>query len=387
MVSEHRRLGLLLTGGGARTAYQVGVLLAVAGWLPRGSPLPFPVLCGTSAGAINAAVLASHARDFRQGAARLASVWAHFSTGQVVRADRRTLTRASLRWLLALVFGSRGQHNPRALLDVAPLRTLLERRLDLGAIANAIAEGQITAFGVTALSYGHGRSVTFFQGHPEIKSWMRARHQGVATAVGLDHLLASAAIPFLFPAICVDGSWFGDGSMRQTAPVSPAIHLGAERILIVDIRQTQPASHDSGYPSLARLGGHVLNSIFLDNLEPDLERLTRVNEAMEHLAPSFQARMGLRAIDTCVVTPSADLSALAFTHRKSLPRALRRVLGRLGALSEGGADLMSYLLFERAYCRELMTLGREDARSRKDELLAFIREPARSAALAGQPGR
>ncbi|MHB1950010.1 MAG: patatin-like phospholipase family protein [Acidiferrobacteraceae bacterium] len=372
------RFGLVLTGGGARTAYQVGVLRAIAAWLPRGAPAPFDILCGTSAGAVNAVSIAAHARDFRQGIGRLTSVWAHLSSADVVRSDSRAMLRGSTRWTLAFFARGLGRANPLSLLDPAPLRDLLSRSLPFSGIDQAIASGVLRAVCVTAMSYATGRSVSFYQGVEGLMPWARANRTGTPAKLGVSHLMASSAIPFLFPAVMLDNEFFGDGSMRQLAPISPALHLGANRLLLIDVRNPPytGTSVSSSCPSLARIGGHVLNCIFLDGLDADLERLRRINETVQRVPPGNRDRLGLRHVDTLLITPSADLSALAYDHRHSLPPALRAALSRIGALGHEGADLISYLLFEQSYCREVMEVGFSDATARRLEILAFLGHPA-----------
>jgi len=368
-------LGLILTGGGARSAYQVGVLQAIARLLPRNTPSPFPVICGTSAGAINAVAIAAHAGCLRQGVGRLASVWANLSTKQIFRSDSGALISGALRWTLALLVGSRRPYKAVSLLDATPLRELLARRLPLEGIDRSIADGWLRAVSVTALSYGQAQSVSFFQGRPDVTPWERAQRRGTPTKLDINHLMASAAIPFLFRAVDVGGEYYGDGSMRQTAPISPALHLGAERLMLIDVNgppAARPRYSGTHYPSFAHIGGHILNSIFLDSLEADLERLQRTNEALVRVSRLARSRLGMRQVEALLVAPSTDLSEVAFHYRQHLPRSLRSVLGRIGALGAEGADLVSYLLFEKAYCRELMALGCEDAMRRQDEILTFL---------------
>lgn len=371
---EAERLGLVLTGGGARTAYQVGVLRAIAGWLPRGAPTPFRILCGTSAGAINTVAIAAHAMNFRQGIGRLASVWAHLSAADVVRSDSGTMLRGSTRWTLAFFARGLGRANPLSLLDPSPLRALLNRSLPFAGIDQAVAAGVLRGVCVTAMSYVSGQSVSFYQGVAELEPWVRTARIGRAACLDVDHLMASSAIPFLFPAVALGDEFFGDGSMRQFAPISPALHLGASRLLLIDVKGPMHAvpGTDGAYPSLARIGGHVLNCIFLDGLDADLERLRRINETVGRMPPAARDRLGLRRIDTLLITPSADLSMLAYHHRDTLPPALRSALGRIGALGPEGADLVSYLLFEQSYCREVMAVGFADATRMRREILEFI---------------
>jgi len=378
-MDQHRgRAGLILTGGGARAAYQVGVLNALSELLPRREANPFPVICGTSAGAINAAVLASNAASFRRAVRRLMMVWKNFHVGHVYRADPAGALRNSLRWFArALTAGALGR-GPVSLLDNTPLRQLLQRHLDFAAIQSAIDSGHLDAFSVTCSGYASGQSVTFFQGHPELANWRRARRIGVRAPLATEHLLASSALPFIFPAVHINREYFGDGSMRQIAPVSPALHLGADRLLVIGVgRQLQPHTTrptGEGYPSLAQIAGHALNSIFLDSLEVDLERLQRINRTVELIPAETLARTGypLRRVDFRLLVPSVDLEAIALEYAAELPRTIRLLLGTVGGTRRSGSNLLSYLLFEKGYCRALIRLGYADTMARGAELVAFL---------------
>jgi NTE family protein len=378
--TEGRRptVGLILAGGGARAAYQVGVLKAVAAMLPAGAPNPFPVLCGSSAGAINAAALAIYATRFHEGVRRLAYVWSRFRVDQVFRTDAREILANGLRWGTALMLGGLGRGNPRALLDRAPLRELLERRLPCARIQDAIEAGALRALGITCSGYDSGQSVSFYQGVPTIAPWKRARRLGCPAEITHDHLMASSALPFLFAAERINREYFGDGSMRQVAPLSPAIHLGAERLLIVGMRPEAPAAParpgGDEYPSLAQIAGHTLNSIFFDNLETDLERLRRINRTVGLIPPERreQAEFGLRAVQPLLIAPSREPEQIAARHAHRLPRTIRFLLRGLGVHNRHGANLVSYLLFEADYCRELVALGYADAMMRRQELVEFL---------------
>jgi NTE family protein len=369
--------GLIMTGGGARAAYQVGVLRALEDVLPPGAPNPFPIICGTSAGAINAAVLATDANNFRRGVRRLTTVWKNFHVGHVYRADVAGALGNSLRWLLAALSGGRVSEAV-SLLDNSPLAELLDRHVDFPAIGRNIEAGHLQAFAVTCSGYTSGQSVTFYQGHASLAGWARARRVGVAMPIGLPHLMASSALPFIFPPVKINREYFGDGSMRQIAPVSPALHLGADRLLVIGVgrQAAQPAVRvqSDGYPSLAQIAGHALDSIFLDSLEVDLERLQRINRTLSIIPPETLAKNGypLRAVDFRVITPSVPLSQIAAQHAHELPRVIRGLLQTVGAMRRAGSNLVSYLLFERGYCRELIKLGYRDTIGRKDDLLAFL---------------
>jgi NTE family protein len=378
-MAEKPRVGLILAGGGARAAYQVGVLKAIAEMLPRETPNPFPVLCGTSAGAINATTLAIYATRFHEGVRRLNYVWRNFTVNKVFRADVPGVFANGMRWLGAMVLGGLGRRNPRALLDRAPLRQLLQQTMPCDRIQQSIDAGALHALSVTASGYSSGQSVTFFQGVSSLSTWRRSRRFGSAANITIDHLMASSAIPFIFSAVKLNREFFGDGSMRQIAPISPALHLGAE--LVVGVRYENPSSaraESDEYPSLAQIAGNVLNSIFLDSLEADLERLQRINKTIS-LISADQLREGgvtLRSVDVLVIAPSADLEKIAAHHAHHLPRSIRYLLRGLGAFNRNGSNLVSYLLFEKPFCRELIDLGYKDAMHRKEEILRFLDMPA-----------
>ena len=372
------KVGLILTGGGARAAYQVGVLRALTELLPAEVRTPFTIICGTSAGAINASVLAMDAGDFRRGVRRLMMVWKNFRVHHVYRADLWGAFSNSVRWIYTVLTGGAFSRRPVSLLDNAPLAILLERYLDFPAIQRAIDAGHLAAFSVTCSGYTSGQSVTFFQGVPGLQPWQRARRIGVPMPITLDHLLASSALPFIFPPVHINREYFGDGSMRQIAPVSPALHLGADRLLVVGVgRQLQQQAERvriETHPSLAQVAGHALNSIFLDSLEVDLERLQRINRTIEMIPPETLERSNypLHHVDFRVITPSEELERIAVTHAGELPLTIRTLLQMVGAMRRSGANLLSYLLFERSYCRALIRLGYQDTMARKDELTEFL---------------
>jgi NTE family protein len=376
--SRQPKVGLVLSGGGARAAYQVGVLRAMSEMLPADTPVPFKVICGTSAGAINATVLAANAGNFRQGMRQLMTVWKNFHVDQVYRADPLGVLHNSGKWFAAALVGGLGKETPVSLLDNSPLRHLLTSRLDYSTIQRNIDEGHLHAFSITCSGYTSGQSVTFFQGVPGIESWQRARRIGIPGEIRPDHLLASSALPFIFPAVHINREFFGDGSMRQIAPVSPALHLGADRLCVIGVGrqlQAQPERvKTDAYPSLAQIAGHCLNSIFLDSLEVDLERLQRINRTLSIMPPEVRAanNMPLHEVDFRVISPSEALERIAVIHVGELPRTIRTLLYTVGALKKGGSNLISYLLFERGYCRALIKLGYQDAMQRRDELMRFL---------------
>ncbi len=370
-------LGLVMSGGGARAAYQVGVLKAIADMVPVDAPNPFHIICGTSAGAINAATIAIFARRYREAVRLLHFVWRNFEVRHVFRSDPAGVAVAGLRWLSALLAGGLGRRNPHALFDRAPLRALLSRRLPCKKIAESIAEGHLRALSVTCSGYSSGDSVSFFQGVDSLQPWRRARRVGAIAEITVDHLMASSAIPFLFSAEKIHREYFGDGSMRQFAPLSPAVHLGAERILVIGVRQEDPVgprSEEAEYPSLAHIAGHVLNSIFLDALDADVERLKRINRTMD-LIPEDHIHEGgatLRRVDALLISPSQDPERIAAENAHHLPRAVRFLLRGLGVRRGRGNNLLSYLLFEKPYCNSLIDLGYRDAMQRRAEIEQFL---------------
>lgn len=365
-------------GGGARAAYQIGVLKAIAELLPKGAATPFDIVCGTSAGAINAVALATMADNYHNAVAQLLRVWGGFHVAQVFKVDMPTLTLTAARWVAAMLFAGLGYRNPVALLDRQPLRQLLLRRLDFSRIAYNIEQGHLHAVSVTASGYTSGQSVSFFQAHDSVAAWRRIRRSGSRCHIGVDHLMASSAIPFLFQAVKVNREYFGDGSMRLMAPLSSALHLGADRIVVIgnqlDERREHPRQGSSEYPTLAQIAGHILDSIFLDSLEADLERLQRINKTIGLIPQRKRVRNGvpLREVEGNLIAPSLDIGELARDYVSHLPRSLRFLLRGFGALRGDGTTLASYLLFEKAFCRALIRLGYEDALCERDMLERFL---------------
>ena len=394
--------GLVLTGGGARAGYQVGVLKAVAqirreSVAPPGNP--FPVITGTSAGAINAAALACRAADFDAGVGALSEVWENFHAEQIYRSDSIGVIRTGARWLTMMSIGwviARWRRaRPRSLLDNQPASLLLHRMVSAERLQEVMRQGHLQALAVTASSYGSGLHVTFYDAVKDIVPWTRSQRIAVRTAIGVPHLMASSAIPFVFPAIALPiedrTEYFGDGSMRQAAPISPAVHLGATRILVIGAGRMHeppgPRQGSSEYPNLAQIAGHALSNIFLDALAVDVERLQRINATIKLLTPEQRAKTSLRPIEVLVIAPSQRLDDLAAKHLGSLPLSIRAMLRGLGVSGRGedarGAALASYLLFEAPYTRELVALGVADTMARRDEVLDFFGWKAHARVEAG----
>jgi NTE family protein len=366
-------VGLVLTGGGARSAYQVGVLLALAELWPRARN-PFQIIVGTSAGAIAAGVLAAEAHHWRRAVAGLERVWANFRSSQVFHVDTRHMLRAGSHWVLALLSGGLVLAPPRSMLDNTPLRELLGVHVDCAGIRRSIARGHLRAFALCSTSYSTGYSVAFFDGVDSIHDWSRVQRIGCRSELSIDHLMASAAIPLLFPPIKIGDEYFGDGAMRQLHPLSPAIHLGADRLLIIGVRARRAAGVtvsrvQTVMPSPGEIFGYMLDTLFTDQIYGDLEQLERIN-TLVHAAP--QATRGERPIETLMLAPSVDPREIAGRHVRQMPRGLRALLRVIGGRDTSSYQLASYLMFEAGYTRALIELGYRDAMEARVALTAFM---------------
>jgi NTE family protein len=378
--SSPRRTGLILSGGGARAAYQVGVLMAIAELAPRDARNPFDIISGTSAGAINATSLAAQAVHFRTGVRGLERIWSGLTAGDVYRTDWSSFMGLVARWLFAGM--RRGESRvPYSLLDNSPLGHLLERVINFKKIQRSLDQGHLYALSITASGYSSGESVSFFQAAEKIESWRRVRRIGVPTTIGVEHLLASSALPLLFPAVKINREFFGDGAIRQLAPLSPALHLGAGKILVIGVSGISNnlfrRTSGEGYPTSAQIVGHVLNSAFVDAFEADVERLERINRTLRIIPDDLRRanRMELREVELLKIFPSQPLDEIAARHAGELPRSIRTLFSGSGATSRGGGTAVSYLLFEQGFCRELMELGYSDAWARRSEIAQFLGFP------------
>ncbi|MEA3412405.1 MAG: patatin-like phospholipase family protein [Pseudomonadota bacterium] len=382
--------GLILPGGGARNAYQAGVIKAVAELIPEEEGNPFPVICGTSSGAINAALLASNALNFQEGVRRMTGVWENFHVGKVFRDDAATAIGNTSRWLLAFLTGRMSGERALSVLDNTPLRHMLESHIRLARIQQSIDCGALRALSITASGYGSGSSITYYQGVEDLPPWERSRRFGIRQEITIDHLMASTAIPMVFPAVKLNGEYHGDGSMRESAPLSPALHLGANRLLIIGARNTISGSvpdddTELPYPSPGQITGYVFDTLFMDSLEADIERLNRINHTIGETRDRRVEYQGkaLRPIEFLVVSPSRDIRELVDLHSRTLPRTVRTLLKAVGAATRGSRPLLSYLLFEASYCRDLLEMGYQDAMNVSGEirqLLGLEEEPT-------EPGR
>jgi NTE family protein len=380
-------LTLALTGGGARAAYQVGVLRALARVLPELSP---DVLTGVSAGGINAAYLAAHQDPFARKLENLVDIWASLRIEDVFRVDLRDLASRTARWGGRLLSAGRSPLPPaRSLVDTAPLRLLLERMLDaksgsIDGIARSLNDGWLRAIALTACSYTTGQSITWVQARDEsqIQTWEQPQRKRVACRLRVDHVMASASLPFFFPAVEVDGAWYGDGGIRLTAPLSPAVHLGARHIIAVSTRYARSNEEADrpavvGYPPPAQVAGVLYNAIFLDQLDSDAVQMQHINELIPGLPPGH--RSGLRRIELLVLRPSQDLGRLANAYEAELPRAFRFLTRGLGTRETRSNDMLSLVMFQPDYVRRVIELGDADANARLPEIRRFLGEQSPSA--------
>jgi NTE family protein len=369
---EPGHLGLVLTGGGARSAYQVGVLKGITTLLRRGSACPFPIITGTSAGAVSAIALASDAAHFRRSVYAIERVWREFRVHHVFKADAASMLKSGLHWTMAFMTGGWLVQPPHSLFDNSPLWALLREHLRFDGIPRSLYKTHLHAIGICATCYADADSVTFFAADATAEPWARVFRKGVRANLTLDHLMASLAIPFLFRPVLLNGAYYGDGAMRQTSPLSPAILLGARRLLIVGVNDPAPTGAPPQLPAVeptfSQMFGFMLDSLFMDTLNANLERINRYNESAS-----------MQPIETLVITPTRDVNEIARRHVGELPRALRTLLHALGAHNAPNSLLLSYLLFERGFTREMIELGYQDAKARAEEIRDFLRlEQARS---------
>ncbi len=368
---------LVLTGGGARAAYQVGVLSAITKLIPRNHGIPFPILCGTSAGAINTTALGCYASCFHLGVKKLEWMWKNLDTSKIYHNDTQGVFGHIGKGILASFQADYASKLPRSLLNNEPLRQLLNSVMNFKRIDNNILRGYLSATSVTASSYSTGNSISFYQADDSITSWERAKRCGQATQLNTEHLMASAAIPLVFPSTKIKNQHFGDGSVHQLSPLSPAIHLGAKRIFVIGVEQPKEPIHvnenNPHPPTAATIAGHLLDSIFADTMSSDLERMTRINETLKLIPKSKKVSVeGLKHIDSFIINPSHDFNAIALNYYNDLPLPVRLLLRSAGISNDSESSIISYLLFEKHFCSELIKLGFEDAMEQENQIKHFL---------------
>lgn len=375
MTPTHRKkIGLILSGGGARAAYQVGVLKAIHKILPKEAANPYEIIAGTSAGAINGIALASYAENHRIGIRHLERIWTSFRPELIYRTGYRSIAGALVRLARTTVIRRKYRNDQVSLLDNTPLRELLSKVIKFDNIQKAIDNGALHAISVTGSCVGSGESVSFFQGHYSLTNWQRHRRIGYRANIGIDHLMASSAIPMVFPSVEINKEYYSDGAVRQLSPISPALHLGAEKVLVIGIsgssHQSKKKVKPDDYPTPAEIMGHMLNAAFIDSMDTDVERLKRINRTLSLIPESVRTKneMELKHIDLLEISPSISMDEIAERHSKELPRSIRRILGS----TVKGSGILSYLLFSSGFCKDLIALGYKDGLDRKKEIEAFF---------------
>ena len=370
-----KKIGLVLPGGGARAAYQVGVLKAISELIPDSNP--FSIISGTSAGAINASLLASRSQSLKEAVEVLSGVWCDFKTNKVYRTETTVMLKSIFQWLLTVSSGGVLAKNPKSLLDNSPLRQLLEDTINLEGIKNNIDKGNLDAFAITAASYSSKKSVTFFQSEEDDIDWERFLRVGVKTDILIDHLMASIALPLIFPAVKINNEYFGDGAMRQATPLSPAIRLGAEKLLIINTDSKSPNNQltdNQIYPSIGEVGGYMLDALFTGGLLSDLERLDRINQIIENSGNNSvqTSNKKMKHLDYCVISPSKDIKKIAKEHYKDVTYSVKLLMKGLGLKNREESELLSFLLFESSFTSSLIQLGFEDGMTNQSKIKAIL---------------
>ena len=370
------RVGLVLSGGGARGAYQAGVLKGIAEICREaGIKQPFPIITGVSAGAINASYLAACCEDFSQAADNMVRLWKSLRTDQVFKTDAMSAGRSGLKFLTDATLGAFYRKKfARSLLDTSPLRKLLDETIPFENIDANLRAGHLSALAVTAMNYSNSTSINFVQSEKEFPMWERSRRRSEKAWISSSHVMASSALPLFFPPVAVGDEHFGDGCLRNTAPLSPAIHLGADRLLVVSVRRPDgltPPPTTTMEPTVARVLGVILNALLLDAVDVDMERMARVNQTLSLIPDSARTGMELKKVDYLWLRPSKDIGNLAGDHFESLPRVIKYLVGGLGSSREA-SEMTSYLLFDPAFCGILVDTGYQDSMNSRDEILKFL---------------
>jgi NTE family protein len=384
------RQGLVLTGGGARAAYQVGVLRAIS-VLTKLEKCPFSIISGFSAGAINGTWLGSQWQSFDYSTKSMWTEWATMNSEKIFRTDLSSVSGIALRWLRDIGSGGMERHRHITyLLDTSPLYNFIRTRIDFNALNANLLSNNLYGLSVTAANYQTGHSTAFFLGNSQIKEWERLNRISVRTAIAPEHVMASAAIPIFFPPVRVGKFFYGDGMIRLNAPLSPAVHLGAEQLLVIGVRGpssiTADNLQDTSNISIGEIAGTILNSLFFDSLDADLARLSRVNRTLSVMTEEQLKKNPdqLRSIPLLYLKPSEEIAGMSTCELARLPATLRYLLKGLGLTEQKGLDLLSYLSFEPKYLRSLLELGYEDTIKRKDEVLSFFAKERNEMRREGQ---
>ncbi|MDP5031219.1 patatin-like phospholipase family protein [Paraglaciecola sp.] len=371
------KTALVLSGGGARGAYQVGVLKAIAEILPRSSTNPFQIVCGTSSGAINAAKVATEADNFFQAVTGLEHLWSNLTSDQIHQVGYYDIIKSSVKIVLSFFHSGIAQGKPLSLFNNRPLFNMLKRNIDIARLDKMIKEERIHALSISALGYTSGQNISFFQGHESLHFWKRSRRIGAKTVLEHKHLMASSALPAIFPAVHINREYFGDGALRQSAPMSSALHLGADKLLVIGVSGSAMSMEERlvtvHSPSIAQVLGNLLNSAFIDSLEEDVQMLERFNSLAAYITPEQQQELHIRPVELLVIKPKIKFEEMAMNFTHELPKSMRFLLSMIGANRKGGgSSLASYILFEREYCKALIQSGYEDAMSQAEEIRQFV---------------
>lgn len=371
---------IVLSGGGARGAYQVGALCAIGEIISENKiHSPFSIYSGVSAGSINASFMASYSDDFSSGAKALDQLWGNLTSDRVFKTDALSLGKIGFKWIEGLSLGGlAGPKSGLSLLDTSPLAKLIKDNLDFSKIQENITHHSLKALAITALDYRTSETITFLQCDPEIHNWERPRRRSEKAFIQTEHIMASSAIPILFPPVSVGNRYFGDGCVRNHAPLSPSLHLGASQLLVIGVRMKDelfppPLDHQPQAPSLARVANTVLNSVLLDNIEVDLDRLERINEFLRRVPEEHQQRLNFKPVKHLFLSPTRDIGQTALQMVNKLPRMIRYLLKGLGPLDDA-REIISYLLFEKEYLKALIEMGYEDGMKQKEQITRFLLE-------------
>lgn len=378
-VRSNLNKGLVLSGGGARGAYQVGVLSAIADIAQAsGIHQAFDIYTGVSAGAINASFLAAGADEFSMASKDLVDLWSQLTSDQIFYSDISSIGKIGFNWMKSVSVGAMAGAVPgQALLDTAPLRKLIQERLPFAKIQNNIDRGSLKALAITALDYQSSAAITFVQGQEDIPDWEKSRRRSEKSQITADHVMASSAIPLLFPPVGVDERHFGDGCIRNTAPCSPSIYLGSQKIMVIGVRRQSRTAYDHlmlqthKSPTVGRVLNVLLNSVLLDGVEVDIERLLKINAMIDEIPSEVHSNIPYKKVDFVWISPSADIGAIAAEKHMKLPSIIRYLLKGLGSINDA-SEIVSYLLFDPSFCTQLIEIGYEDGMRQKEEIRKFL---------------